>query len=99
MNGEDDKKGVDLTAFRKQKHKLVIEVGVYYAHPKMGVHLHCIGITIPMHTKNAEVHFVVEDHFGNLATFRTEDPPPEFVISNINEFAAAAMGHEPHEVS
>ena len=99
MNGEDDKKIVDLTEFRKQKYKLVIEIGGYYTHPKMGVHLHCIGKTIPMHTKNAEIHFVVEDHFGNLATFRIDDPPPDFVISNLNEFAAAAMGEEPPEVS
>ena len=57
----------------------------------MGVHLHCVGLTDKMHTKNNEVHFVVEDHFGNLATFRTDDPPPGFVYSNITEFSAACV--------
>jgi hypothetical protein len=45
-----------------------------------------------MHTKNAEQHFIVEDHFGNLVTFRMDDPPPDFVSSFQEEFAAAAMG-------
>jgi hypothetical protein len=45
-----------------------------------------------MHTKDAEQHFIVEDHFGNLVTFSIDDPPPGFVVSNMNEFAAAAMG-------
>ena len=65
----------------------------------MGVYLHVVGITEPMHTKNAEAHFVVEDHFGNLVTFRLDDPPPGFVVSSLDEFAAAAMGQEPPEVS
>ena len=99
MNGEDDKKIVDLTEFRKQKYKFVIEIGGYYTHPKMGVHLHCIGKTQPMHTKNNDIHFIVEDHFGNLATFRVDDSPPDFVESNMQEFAVAAMGEEPPEVS
>ena len=41
----------------------------------------------------------VEDHFGNLVTFCHDDPPPGFVVSSLNEFAAAAMGQEPPEVS
>ena len=44
-----------------------------------------------MHTKNAECHFIVEDHFGNLVTFRTDDPPPGFVASCTEEFAAACL--------
>ena len=94
-NGIDDNKIVDLDAFRKEKNTLKIiqiHVGDYYAHLEMGVYLHCVGITDPMHTKDAEQHFVVEDHFGNLVTFRIDDPPPGFVVSNMNEFAAAAMG-------
>jgi len=55
----------------------------------MGVHLHCIGVTSPMHTKSDEVHFIIEDNFGNLSTFRTDDPPVGFVVSNIAEFAEA----------
>jgi hypothetical protein len=64
-------------------------VGGYYVHPEMGVHLHCIGVTSPMHTKNDEVHFIIEDNFGNLSTFRTDDPPVGFVSSNLVEFAEA----------
>ena len=86
---------VDLDAFRKEKYTpeiFQIHVGGYYAHLEMGVHLHCVGITDPMHTKDAEQHFIVEDHFGNIVTFRIDDPPPGFVVSNLEEFAAAAMG-------
>ena len=82
MNGENNNV-VNLDEFRKQKFILKIQVGGYYAHPEMGVHLHCIGKTQPMHTKNNEIHFVVEDHFGNLATFRIDDSPPNFVESNM----------------
>ena len=95
MSGENDNKIVNLDEFRKQKHTselLEIHVGGYYANLEMGVYLHCVGITDPMHTKNAEEHFIVEDHFGNLVTFRIDDPPPNFVVSSMNEFAAAAMG-------
>ena len=88
MSGEKDKV-VDLDQFRKEKNALKIQVERYYAHPQMGVHLHCVGVTTPMHTKNNEVHFIVEDHFGNLATIRIDDPPPGFVVSNLEEFAAA----------
>ena len=91
MNGEGSKKVVNLDEFRKQKYTLEIHVGGYYAHLEMGVYLHCVGITDPMHTKDAEQHFVVEDHFGNLVTFRIDDPPPDFVESSLKEFAAAAM--------
>jgi len=91
-NGIDDNKIVDLDAFRKEKNTLKVLVGDYYANLEMGVYLHCVGITDPMHTKDAEQHFMVEDHFGNLVTFRIDDPPPGFVVSNMNEFAAAAMG-------
>ena len=91
-NGIDDNKIVDLDAFRKEKNTLKVLVGDYYANLEMGVYLHCVGITDPMHTKEAEQHFIVEDHFGNLVTFRIDDPPPGFVVSNMNEFAAAAMG-------
>lgn len=90
MSGENDNV-VDLGEFRKEKNALKIKIGGYYAHPEMGVHLHCVGLTDKMHTKNNEVHFVVEDHFGNLATFRTDDPPPGFVYSNITEFSAACV--------
>ena len=98
MSGEKDKV-VDLVEYRKQKYNLVIEVDKYYRHPEMGVHLHCIGKTLPMHTKNNEIHFIVEDHFGNLATFRIDDAPPGFVVSSFTEFKDAAMGIEPPEVS
>ena len=91
-NGIDDNKIVDLDAFRKEKNTLKVLVGDYYANLEMGVHLHCVGITDRMHTKNADQHFIVEDHFGNLVTFRTDDPPPDFVPSFQEEFAAAAMG-------
>ena len=97
-NGIDDKI-VDLDAFRKEKYTLNIRVGGYYANLEMGVYLHVVGVTEPMHTKNAETHFVVEDHFGNLVTFRYDDPPPGFVVSSLEEFAAAAMGQDPPEVS
>ena len=90
MSGENDNV-VDLGEFRKEKNALKIKIGGYYAHPEMCVHLHCVGLTDKMHTKNNEVHFVVEDHFGNLATFRTDDPPPGFVYSNITEFSAACV--------
>ena len=93
-NGIEDNKVVNLDEFRKQKHTpalLEIHVGGYYANLEMGVYLHVVGVTSPMHTKNAECHFIVEDHFGNLVTFRTDDPPPEFVSSSMEEFAAAAM--------
>ena len=98
MNGENNNV-VDLDEFRRQKFILRIQVGGYYAHPEMGVHLHCVGKTQPMHTKNNEIHFIVEDHFGNLATFRIDDLPPDFVESNMQEFAVATMGEEPPEVS
>ena len=88
----DDNNVVDLDAFRKEKYTLNIRVGGYYANLEMGVYLHVVGITEPMHTKDADQHFIVEDHFGNLVTFRIDDPPPDFVVSNMNEFAAAAMG-------
>jgi len=98
MTGENNNV-VNLDEFRRQKFILRIQVGGYYAHPEMGVHLHCVGKTQPMHTKNNEIHFIVEDHFGNLATFRIDDLPPDFVESNMQEFTAAAMGEEPPEVS
>ena len=82
---------VDLGAFREEKFALKIKIGGYYAHPKMGVHLHCVGITDKLLTKNNEVHFIVEDHFGNLATFSIDDPPPGFLYSNMEEFAAACF--------
>ena len=92
MSGESVNNNiVDLGAFRKDKFALKIKIGGYYAHPEMGVHLLCVGITDKMHTKTNEVHFVGEEHFGNLATFRTDDPPPGFVYSNIQEFAAACV--------
>jgi len=91
-NGIDDNNVVNLDAFRKEKYTLNICVGGYYANLEMGVYLHVVGITEPMHTKEAEQHFIVEDHFGNIVTFRIDDPPPDFVVSNMNEFAAAAMG-------
>ena len=65
--------------------------GGYYANLEQGVYLHVVGVTSPMHTKNAECHFIAEDHFGNLVTFRIDDPPPEFVVSFKEEFAAACM--------
>ena len=99
MSGEDDNKVVNLDEFRKQKYILEIHLGRYYANLEMGVYLHVVGITDPMHTKNNETHFVVEDHFGNLVTFCHDDPPPGFVVSSLDEFAAAAMGQEPPEVS
>ena len=91
-NGIDDNKIVDLDAFRKEKYTLKVRVGGYYANLERGIYLHVVGITEPMHTKNADQHFIVEDHFGNLVTFSIDDPPPGFVVSNMNEFAAAAMG-------
>jgi hypothetical protein len=91
-NGIDDNKVVDLDVFRKEKFTLKIRVGGYYTNLEMGVYLHVVGVTEPMHTKDAEQHFIVEDHFGNIVTFRVDDPPPNFVVSNMNEFAAAAMG-------
>ena len=95
MSGENDNKIVNLDEFRKQKHTpelLEIHVDGYYANLEMGVYLHVVGITEPMHTKDADQHFIVEDHFGNIVTFRIDDPPPDFVVSNMEEFAAAAMG-------
>ena len=92
MSGEKDNKVVNLDEFRKEKFVLNIRVGGYYANLEMGVYLHVVGITEPMHTKEADQHFIVEDHFGNLVTFSIDDPPPGFVVSNMNEFAAAAMG-------
>ena len=89
-NGNNDKI-VDLDSFRKEKFTLNVHVDGYYANLEMGVYLHIVGVTSPMHTKNAECHFIVEDHFGNLVTFRTDDPPPGFVDSFKEEFAAAAM--------
>ena len=91
-NGIDNNKVVDLDAFRKEKYTLNICVGGYYANLEMGVYLHVVGITEPMHTKEADQHFIVEDHFGNIVTFRIDDPPPDFVVSNMEEFASAAMG-------
>ena len=89
-NGDNDKV-VNLDQFRKDKHALNIRVGGYYANLEMGVYLHVVGVTSPMHTKNAECHFIVEDHFGNLVTFRVDDPPPGFVASCTEEFAAACL--------
>ena len=79
-NGDNDNV-VNLEQFRKEKFTLNIRVGGYYANLELGVYLHIVGVTSPMHTKNAECHFIVEDHFGNLVTFRTDDPPPGFVTS------------------
>jgi len=89
-NGNNDKV-VDLNQFRKEKTALNVRVGGYYANLELGVYLHIVGVTSPMHTKNAECHFIAEDHFGNLVTFRTDDPPPQFVASFKEEFAAACM--------
>ena len=91
-SGIEDNKIVDLDTFRKEKYTLNIRVGGYYANLEMGVYLHVVGMTEPMHTRNAEQHFIVEDHFGNIVTFRHDDPPPGFVTSFQEEFAAAAMG-------
>tara|TARA_B100001750_G_scaffold21956_1_gene14758 strand:+ start:257 stop:571 length:315 start_codon:yes stop_codon:yes gene_type:complete len=89
-NGDNDNV-VNLEQFRKEKSALNIRVGGYYANLELGVYLHIVGVTSPMHTKNAECHFIAEDHFGNLVTFRIDDPPPEFVVSFKEEFAAACM--------
>ena len=59
MSGEKDNKVVDLNEFRKEKFILNIRVGGYYANLEMGVYLHVVGVTEPMHTKNAATHFVV----------------------------------------
>ena len=91
-NGIDDNKIVDLDAFRKEKYTLKVRVGGYYANLERGIFLHVVGITEPMHTKNAEQHFIVEDHFGNLVTLSMDDTPTDFVSSFQEEFAAAAMG-------
>ena len=48
----DPKKVVNLADFRDEKNALDIKLGGYYAHPELGVHLHCIGITEPMHTRH-----------------------------------------------
>ena len=87
----DNDNVVQLDQFRKEKLALNVRVGGYYANLELGVYLHIVGVTSPMHTKNAECHFIVEDHFGNLVTFRTDDPPPGFVMSCMEEFAAACM--------
>ena len=89
-NGDNDNV-VDLNQFRKEKTALNIRVDGYYANLELGVYLHIGGVTSPMHTKNAECHFIAEDHFGNLVTFRIDDPPPEFVASFKEEFAAACL--------
>ena len=89
-NGDNDNV-VNLEQFRKEKSALNIRVGGYYANLELGVYLHIVGVTSPMHTKNAECHFIAEDHFGNLVTFRIDDPPPQFVASFKEEFAAACM--------
>ena len=89
-NGDNDNVG-ELNQFRKEKTALNIRVGGYYANLEMGVYLHIVGVTSPMHTKNAECHFIAEDHFGKLVTFRIDDPPPEFVASFKEEFAAACL--------
>ena len=89
-NGDNDNV-VNLDQFRKEKSALNIRVGGYYANLELGVYLHIVGVTSPMHTKNAECHFIAEDHFGNLVTFRIDDPPPQFVASFKEEFAAACM--------
>ena len=89
-NGDNDNV-VDLNQFRKEKTALNIRVGGYYANLELGVYLHIVGVTSPMHTKNAECHFIVEDHFGNLVTFRVDDPPPGFIASCTEEFAAACL--------
>ena len=89
-NGDNDNV-VDLNQFRKEKTALNIRVDGYYANLELGVYLHIVGVTSPMHTKNAECHFIAEDHFGNLDTFRTDDPPPNFIVSLQEEFAAACM--------
>ena len=93
MNKEngDNANVVDLNQFRKEKTALNIRVDGYYANLELGVYLHIVGVTSPMHTKNAECHFIAEDHFGNLVTFRTDDPPPNFIVSLQEEFAAACM--------
>ena len=49
-NGIDNNKVVDLDAFRKEKYTLNIRVGGYYANLEMGVYLHVVGITEPLHT-------------------------------------------------
>ena len=89
-NGDNDNV-VDLNQFRKEKTALNIRVGGYYANLELGVYQHIVGDTSPMHTKNAKCHFIAEDHFGNLVTFRIDDPPPQFVASFKEEFAAACM--------
>ena len=89
-NGDNDNV-VDLNQFRKEKTALNIRVDGYYANLELGVYLHIVGVTSPMHTKNAECHFIAEDHFGNLVTFRTDDPPPNFIESLQEELAAACM--------
>ena len=51
MNGEKDNI-INLGEFRKEKFALKIRIGGYYVHPEMGVHLHCVGVTDKMHTRN-----------------------------------------------
>jgi hypothetical protein len=82
---------VNLDLYRKDKFALNIRVGGYYANRELGVYLHVVGITIPMHTKDSEEHYIVEDHFGNLVTFSIDDPPENFIYSSIEEFAVASM--------
>jgi len=89
-NGDQDNI-VDLDQFRKEKFVLNIRVDGYYANLELGVYIHIVSITSPMHTKNTECHFIAEDHFGNLVTFCIDDTPPDFVSSSMQEFAAACM--------
>ena len=51
-NGDNDNV-VDLNQFRKEKTALNIRVGGYYANLEMGVYLHIVGVTSPMHTKGS----------------------------------------------
>ena len=52
-SGIEDNKIVDLDTFRKEKYTLNIRVGGYYANLEMGVYLHVVGMTEPIHTRIA----------------------------------------------
>ena len=67
-NGDNDKV-VDLDQFRKEKFTLNIRVGGYYANLELGVYLHIVGVTSPMHTKKCRMSLHCGGSFREFSYF------------------------------
>lgn len=93
MNG-DNGKIVNLAEFRNKRNSVSeLRVGEYYYSPQYDIHLHVAGISNPLHTREEQPHFIVEDTLGNVSVFPSDEMIEGFVKSTRRAFLAT--GYDP----